>query len=243
MGNMLSSVPMHLCQKLPRPPHFDIEVIADQSSQPGFLLRVSRRLRLLGLDANTPSEFTYDEVDRVALDAVVVVPHFVEDGVRYVILRSAVRPPVVLRQNARSAFAEPENRALWEVPAGLIEPFEISPDGVRRAALREMFEEVGFRAKDEDLFRLGPETFPCPGMVAERQYYFHVVVQRHEQVTPSLDGSPLEEAGEVIAVPLAEALNQARLGQLQDAKTELALRRLDELLRQDEFSQQRGETR
>lgn len=238
---------MRLSKKLPRPPHFDIEVIEDQSSRPGFLKRVSRRMRLIrpaatgtaatgpkavGATAIGTKEFVYDEVDRSALDAVVVVPHFVDEGERYVVLRSAVRPPVVLRQDERSPFPEPPNRALWEVPAGLVEANEVSPQGIRQAALREMLEEVGFSAIEEQLFTLGPATFPCPGVVAERQYFFHVMVRPDEQKTPSLDGSPLEEAGEVIAVLLSEALSQARAGGLADAKTELALRRLDELLLQ-----------
>ncbi len=228
---------MRLSEKLPLPPHFDIEVLEDQSSRPGFLRRVSRRLRLIGKAATPGREFVYDEVDRAALDAVVVVPHFIRHAQRYVVLRSAVRPPVVLREDERSPFPQPPNRALWEVPAGLVEPDEVSPQGIRRAALREMLEEVGLAAADDELFSLGPAAFPCPGVVAERQYFFHATVRPDEQVTPSLDGSPLEEAGEVIAVPLNEALAQAQRGLLQDAKTELALRRLVD------FLQQNGESR
>lgn len=227
---------MRISPTLPAPPHFNMRVLGDASDQPGFLRRVSRQLALLDASGAPGAAFTYDEVDRENLDAVVVLPHFIEQAAsgeasRYVVLRSAVRPPVVLRSSERSAHSEPDNRALWECPAGLVESHELSPIGLREAACREMREEVGFVAEPQALQELGPATFPAPGMVAERQYFFHVEVEPKAALDPTLDGSSLEEAGEVIAVPLQVALEAARLGRLQDAKTELSLRRLEELLR------------
>jgi len=181
--------------------------------------------------------FVYDEVDRDALDAVVIVPHFLgpapeggKGAERYVYLRSAVRPPVEMRDAARSAVPEPEIRALWEAPAGLVEPDEETPEGIVRCARRELAEEVGFDLPTGAFRLLGPSTFPCPGVIAERHHYFHVEVDPAQRGEPSLDGSPLEAAGIVVAVPLREALRACRDGDLADAKTELALRRLAEVL-------------
>lgn len=199
----------------------------------------------------------YDEVTRHALDAVVIVPHFLASAsgtgkrdatqgaadagaraggpgaearlVRYVFLRSAVRPPVEMRDASRSAVVEPEPRGLWELPAGLVEPEEESPSGVVRCAQRELAEEVGFHLPASAFRPLGPSTFPCPGVVAERHYFFHVEVTVEEQTEPSLDGSALESAGRVVAVPLSEALRACREGLVADAKTELALRRFAEM--------------
>lgn len=179
--------------------------------------------------------FTYDEVDRRALDAVVVVPHFLQRSaegvpVRHVVLRSAHRPPVMLRDAARSPLVEPDNRALWELPAGLVEPDEASAEGIVRAAQRELLEETGFEVELSELVQLGPSTFPCPGVIAERHFFFHVEVSLERRVEPPLDGSPLEAVGSLVAVPLTVALEAARAGELADAKTELALRRLVETL-------------
>jgi ADP-ribose pyrophosphatase len=216
---------------LPPPPHFDLEIVAVESrEQSGFLTRVSRRLRVVALGRKPSASFVYDEVDRVSLDAVVLVAHFGafdEEGVhqRYVVLRSALRPPVALRPSHRSPVREPANRGLWELPAGLVEPEEVGLAGLRRAGARELLEETGFCVEQRALQELGPSTFPAPGVIAERQFFFHVEVDPEQQRAPSLDGSPLEEAGELVAIPLASALASADGGHLADAKTELGLRR------------------
>jgi ADP-ribose pyrophosphatase len=44
------------------------------------------------------------------------------------------------------------------------------------------------------------------------------------------DGSCLEEGGAALVLPLAEALARCRRGEIADAKTEVALRRLAERL-------------
>jgi ADP-ribose pyrophosphatase len=127
-------------------------------------------------------------------------------------------------------MVEPENRGLWEFPAGLVEEAEQSAEGLRRAAVRELLEETGFAAPAEKLSGLGPSSFPSPGVIGERHFYFQVEVDPREQREPELDGSPLEAAGELIAVPLSVALAACRKGDLADAKSEIALRRLVEQL-------------
>lgn len=217
---------------LPEPPSHQIEVIEDRSSDGGgFLRRISRLLRVAG--DQTERDFTYDEVDRRALDAVVIVPYYrapstTRESEIFVVLRSALRPPIALRSQARSPCPEPVNRSLWEFPAGLVEPDEISEAGLVLAAARELFEETGFRASPEALTLLGPSSFPCPGVISERHFFFKVVVDPKAREKPSLDGSPLESIGELVAVPLETALQAAREGRLADAKSELALRRLAE---------------
>jgi ADP-ribose pyrophosphatase len=46
---------------------------------------------------------------------------------------------------------------------------------------------------------------------------------------PSEDGSVLERNAAIVAVDLDDALNLARNGMIEDAKTELGLRRLAEM--------------
>lgn len=223
--------------ELPPLPEVEVRVEEDRSDEArGFLWRRSRVIRIRSGAADFGS-LVYDEVDRVALDAVVVVPYFTAKGPSgdereiWVVLRSAVRPPVSLREDARSPLQEPGREGLWELPAGLIEVEEMSAVGIKQAAQRELFEETGFAVELEALHQLGPPTYPAPAMVAERHYFFEVEVDPDTRREPALDGSALEAAGVVIAVPLGVLLEAARAGQLGDAKTELGLRRLADEIR------------
>jgi ADP-ribose pyrophosphatase len=146
-----------------------------------------------------------------------------------VVLRSALRPPLRLRPSDGRPLPEPPHSgALWELPAGLVEQGERSEEGLRRCAARELLEETGYRVEASAIKTLGPPTFPAPSIMAERQFFFHVEIDPARRGVPSEDGSVLERHGRVVAVPLDEALELARQGALDDAKTELGLRRLAE---------------
>jgi ADP-ribose pyrophosphatase len=151
--------------------------------------------------------------------------------VPYVYLRSCVRPPLAMRDKARSPLLnEHDHGGLWELPAGLVEPGEQTPEGVRGTAQRELLEELGFEVERSALQPLGPSTFPAPGIVCERQFYFHVAVDPNARRAPELDGSPLERFGEVIDVPLYDALAWCADGSIEDVKTELGLRRFADIV-------------
>lgn len=213
------------------PPELALELLEDltPAQPPGFLRLVRRRLLVRHPDGHRTRPFVYDEVDRAAIDAVVVVPHFLGERGREVYLRSCIRPPVHFRDPARDPLGElPRDGVLWEVPAGLVEPDEVSPPGLLAAAARELLEETGFEVAPARLRPLGAPAYPCAGVVAERHYLYEVEVDPAARREPPADGSPLEERGEVRAVPLRAALELARAGALPDMKTELALRRLAE---------------
>jgi ADP-ribose pyrophosphatase len=225
---------MRISSRLPAPPNIDLEIVSERKSPPGTFLRsVHRVCRTRDREGRASREFLYDEVDRNALDAVVIVPHFLvggPSGEHHIVLRSALRPPVVLRNEARSPVSHPGKNSLWEVPAGLVEEDDGKQEDLIEAAARELLEETGFHCLPENLHSLGPPSFPSPGVIGERHFFFRVEVDPQAQIAPSLDGSPLEEAGELVAVPLSCALQAAADGQLADAKTELALRRLHDFL-------------
>lgn len=204
------------------PPQVALTVARDRtanaSATGGFL-----NLRRLDLVARFPSgeisePFAYDLVDREAMDAVVVVAHFVRDGRRQVLLRSAVRPPVALREG------EGHPGGMWELPAGLIEPGEMPAF----AAARELAEETGVRVDAADLHELGGYTYPAPALIGERHFFFHVEVDPTTRVTPKGDGSVLEREAAILSLPVDHALAHCRSGAIRDAKTELALRRFAE---------------
>ncbi|MBN1610047.1 MAG: NUDIX hydrolase [Polyangiaceae bacterium] len=213
------------------PSNTRLEVIEDlsPSAAPGFLRLVRRRLAIRQDDGRLSEPFEYDEVDRVAIDAVVIAAHYLEGGVRWVYLRSAIRPPVALRDPGRCEDEQAKPRqVLWELPAGLVEPCETAGSAAALTAQRELQEELGFVVRLEELRRLGPCTFPAPGFISECHFYFEVEVDPKARRSPALDGSVLETAGAVVALPLDEALALCRSGEIADAKTELALRRLEE---------------
>jgi ADP-ribose pyrophosphatase len=213
-------------------PAIRLELLEDLSPDTGdgFLRLVRRKLRAHYPDGGTSDAFVYDEVDRRAIDAAVVAAHYVgADGARRVVLRSAIRPPLYFRDPARAPIAVPERGGgLWELPAGLVEADEQSPEGLLRGAARELSEEAGFEVDPARLSPLGPSTYPCAGVIAERHFFFEVAVDPASRDEPSLDGSALERDGRLLDMPLAAALEMCRRGEIEDAKTEIALRRLAE---------------
>ncbi len=221
-------------------PKIALELLEDLSPEApaGWLRLVRRRYRALYPDGTYSVPFVYDAVDRKAIDAVVIVAHFVAGETRRVYLRSAVRPPLALRDPAHSPLPnDPCHTGLWEVPAGLVEVNEQSEVGVARCAQRELAEELGFAVPLEAMKALGRSAFPCPGVIGERHFFFEVSVAPNERREPELDGSALEHFGAVVDVSLEEALDMCRSGQIEDSKTELALWRLVDALRM------RGEVR
>jgi len=174
----------------------------------------------------------YDEVDRAAIDAVVVAAYYLDErGLARVYLRSITRPPVAMRGVARQPFPElGAQQGLWELVAGLVELGETSPSGIVECAKRELAEELGFDVDTSALRALGPSTLPAPGVIGERHYFFAVEVDPQQRKAPSLDGSVLEQLGVVVDVALSEAMLACSAGEIEDAKTELGLRRLAETL-------------
>ncbi len=206
---------------LPEAPKVELEVVQDRSEEREGFLTVRRFDMVAVRGSSRSAPFRYDILDRRALDACVMVAHHEANGTVEVYLRSAVRPPLALRPREPRASA-----VLWEVPAGLIEPDE-SP---RSAAARELAEELGFTLPEERLEPLGAWSVPAPGFIGEVHHYFHVRVDPKTRARPGGDGSPLEEDALVVSVPLATALAACKDGAIRDAKTELALRRLADVL-------------
>ncbi len=188
----------------------------------GFVNVRRLTLRATYPDGAESQAFPYDVVTRRALDAVVICAVCTEDGRDHVYLRSAVRPPLALRTAELGA----DGGALWELPAGLVEPGETPEE----AGARETAEELGFSLHARDMLPLGRSVAPAPAVIGEYHHFVICRVHRKDRQEPSLDGSPLERGGEVLAVPVDVALAMVRAGEIADEKTELGLRRLGELL-------------
>ena len=219
----------------PLPPLPEHALVPEEGAEPAgppFLTLRREVFRLRFENGELSEPFVYDTVHRARLDAVVIAAHFRgADGRRRVYLRSAFRPPVATRPAEARPFPERAGLGgLWELPAGLVEEDERTPEGVRASAARELHEELGFQVDPAALAPLGPSSFPAPGMVGERHFYFHVEVDPAARAAPPEDGSPLERHAAIVDRPLAELIDLARAGELEDAKTELGLRRLAEVV-------------
>lgn len=208
---------------LPALPALTVEVVRERVAHRDGFLHVRRLdLAVVGPDGARSATFGYDVLDRRALDACVIVAHHAgPDGRPHVWVRSCIRPPVALRPVPPHGTG-----VLWEVPAGLVEPGE-APD---ETAARELAEELGFTVGATDLAPLGDWTTPAPGFVGEVHHFFHVRVDPARRADPGGDGSPLEDGAVVFHLALADALAACARGDIRDAKTELALRRLADVL-------------
>ncbi|MGI9311325.1 MAG: NUDIX hydrolase, partial [bacterium] len=103
---------------------------------------------------------------------------------------------------------------IWEFPAGILEDFESPLD----AAKRELREETGWRAEAWE--SLG-STLTTPGFCDERLHVFAA----SELTRGSAEPQP-HEFIEVHWKPLDEVAEMARRGEIDDAKTIVALFRM-----------------
>ena len=133
-------------------------------------------------------------------------------GGAVVVARSADNQVALIRQ-----FRHAGGGWMWELPAGLLEAGE-SP---MEAAQRELREETGYRA---DAWRSLGSTLSTPGFCDERLHIFLATDLTQTQPDPQP-----HEFIEVRWTPLAEALAMAQRGEIDDAKTIVALFRLSGL--------------
>lgn len=96
---------------------------------------------------------------------------------------------------------------LLEIPAGKIDPRE-APDV---CAARELTEETGFRA--ERLRKLGA-VFTTPGFCNEKIHLYLA-----DRLVPAHQHLDTDEFLDVVKIPLDEALEMIRNGEISDAKT------------------------
>ena len=100
---------------------------------------------------------------------------------------------------------------LLEIPAGSLEDGEDPELG----ALRELEEETGYRAARIEKLT---EFYVSPGFLTETMHLF--LATELTQTQQNLDD---DEIVELIRLPLPEALKMTRDGQIEDAKTIIAL--------------------
>jgi ADP-ribose pyrophosphatase len=100
---------------------------------------------------------------------------------------------------------------LWEIPAGTLDAGEAPLDCARR----ELAEETGLIAESWE--SMGAVT-PVPGYSDER---IHLFLARH--LTPSTQSLDPDEVIEVHSIPLQEVVAMIHAGEIEDAKTIVAI--------------------
>ena len=213
----------------------EIEIVEDRTERSrcdeGFLRLRRFRARNRREDGSRSAEYPIDVIDRPVLDAVAVClwargPAGVE-----VLTRRGLRPAAYFRRGKTAVLPEPEYLLVEELVAGVLEPGEVGLDALRRRASDEVREEAGLEIDPSRFEPLGGPFFMLPGIASEKIHVMAAEVARGLgppvwSAPETGDGSPLEEGAELRWRPLGAAVEACERGEIEDAKTELALRRL-----------------
>ena len=213
----------------------DIEILEDRTAtsrcDEGFLRLKRFRARNRREDGSASREYPIDVIDRPTLDAVAVCAWGERDGERWVLTRAGLRPAALFRRGKATVFPEPEYHLVEELVAGVLEPGEHGLEAMQRRGAAELWEEAGITVAPERLQLLGGAFFMLPGIASEKIHLLAVQVEVAAQPGPfdapaHGDGSPLEEGAVLRWRKLSEAIVACERGEIEDAKTEIAFRRL-----------------
>lgn len=210
-------------------------------AEPPRLVAEAKSVRFHYPDGTISEPVVVEMAKRSKMDAVAVVAYTipieqtnVSNPEPQIYLRSALRPGAKMRDYSASQIPEDDLiHSIYEIPAGMVEPEEIGIEGCREAAAREFSEEIGITLPKERFKLMGARSFPNPGTMPERIFFFRVGISTEEAATrgePQTDGHPMEQNASIIEVSLSEAKKMIRSGEMCDMKTEVGLYRLEEEL-------------
>ncbi len=143
-------------------------------------------------------------------------------AIREVVRHKGAAAILALDENGEAYFVEqfryPVAKALFEAPAGKIDDGETPIE----CAKRELLEECGVSA--EKWIELGP-MLSSPGFCDEVIYLF--LAENLSVANPDPDE---DEFLDIIKMPLSEALERLRKGEIPDAKTQVLILRCADIL-------------
>jgi len=213
----------------------EIEIVEDRTERSrcdeGFLRLRRFRARNRREDGSRSAEYPIDVIDRPVLDAVAVCLWARGPAGIEVLTRRGLRPAAYFRRGKTAVLPEPEYLLVEELVAGVLEPGEVGLDALRRRASDEVREEAGLEIEPSRFEPLGGPFFMLPGIASEKIHVMAAEVARGLgppvwSAPETGDGSPLEEGAELRWRPLGAAVEACERGEIEDAKTELAFRRL-----------------
>ncbi|GMQ84626.1 MAG: NUDIX hydrolase [Acidimicrobiia bacterium] len=111
-------------------------------------------------------------------------------------------------------FRAPIGEAILEIPAGML---DIPGEDAITAARRELVEEVGFSAGRLDHLT---DILTSPGVTDE---LISLYLAEGIEPVPRRPEGPEERHATVVTMPLAEAVEQVRIGRIRDAKSVIGL--------------------
>ncbi len=208
----------------------ELEVVEDFTStarcDEGFLHVRRLRVRNRRADGSHSEVYRVDVVDRPRLDAVAVLVWRRGDAGLEFLTRQNLRPAAHFRAGKVPTVPDGRDHLFCEeIVAGLMEGEDHGEAGVRHRAACEVLEEAGFSVPDARVTLLGQPFFVAPGILSEKIFLAHVDVTGLTGGEPTTDGSPLEEGGTLRWRSLESLRGAFASGEIQDAKTELALSR------------------
>ena len=202
--------------------------------QGGFLSIRRLALRNRHADGSLSKAYHLDFVERpVGLDAIAVALFTRRDGRVEVLLRDCLRPVLTFGRSGSPVPLPDDHPYLFvtEVVAGLVEAEDQGEEGLRRRAAMEVAEEAGYQVDPAQVILLGAGTFLSPGIIGEKLWLSAVeIADPSAQGALEGDGSPMEEGATTRWVGLDAAIAACVAGEIEDIKTETALRRLRDTL-------------
>jgi ADP-ribose pyrophosphatase len=136
-----------------------------------------------------------------------------------VVLVRQFRYPVYTRLD-RKTNADAKQAWLLEVLAGIVDQGET----LREVAHRELLEEAGYTVQGE--LECIATFYASPGGTSERIHLYLGYVDGRQRLSGGGGVAAEGEDTQVVVLPLAEALAQVARGEIEDAKTILALQHL-----------------
>lgn len=210
---------------------FDRLVVdSDELVGEGGFLKIRRlRMRNRRTDGSHSEPYCCDFVVRpMGVDAVVVAIYSRDSGNVRVLVRDGLRPALRFGRDPDNVPVPDDKEYLFltELVAGIVEGHDRGLEGIRRRSAEETLEEAGFTVSPDAVEILGTPMFASPGAMAEKYWLVAVEVDPATQQPLEGDGSPMEEAATTRWIGLDAAIAACVAGDIEDAKTELGLRRL-----------------
>lgn len=215
---------------MPASPVTDLEIVEDFSAtarcDEGFLRLKRLRVRNRREDGTSSAIYRVDVIDRPRLDAVAVLVYRRGLSGLEVLTRHNLRPAAYFRRGQTTVLPDGRSHLYTEeIVAGLLEPEDVGDAGLKARAAAEVFEEAGIAVQPDEIVLLGQPFFVAPGILSEKIFLAAVDVTDKPIAEPTGDGSPLEESPAPTWRSLAQLQAAIDDGQIQDAKTEIALAR------------------
>ena len=216
-----------------------IEIVEDRTDRSrcdeGFLRLKRYVARNRRVDGSVSKLYPIDVIDRPTFDAVAVCLYARTSKGIEVLTRLGLRPAAHFRKGKASALPEPDYLLIEELVAGVIEPGERGMEALKRRAAAEVLEESGVHLELDQFEPLGAPFFMLPGIASEKIHLLAAEIPREAlggageeefEAPEEGDGSPLEEGALLRWRELGQAISACETGEIEDAKTEMGLRRL-----------------